>query len=205
MTVCIDSRSVRMEALKSYFSKFRKHRSVSGDRGISPNRRKRNKFRKRSFNDSVSDDEEKNGNIPCPDVDTCSQKSVTAVRNIYEKPLLRDTLSNCSARGTVPKEKSPPPAKPPRKDQVFSVTFQNFLPRDLGIILGVTHDYRTRCRLRSDGSVENSSPCDKNSVIRIIFIKEGSVAGESGRVRVDDEVISVNGWTMVRENTSSAR
>lgn len=197
-----------MEALKSYFSKFRKHRSVSGDRGISPNRRKRNKFRKRSLNDSHSDDDDKSGSITVPLRDNYpfSHKSnVSAVRSIYEKPPLKDTLSNSSKQENPHREKSPPPAKPPRKDQVFTVTFQNFLPRELGIVLGVTQDYRVRCRLRSEGSAESTPICDKNSVIRVIFIKDGSAAGASGQVRVDDEVISVNGWNMARENTSSAR
>jgi hypothetical protein len=200
-----------MEALKSYFNKFRKHRSVSGDRGISPNRKKRNKFRKRSLNDNLSDEEGRNGSVPHGDPDLCLYKNkVSVVRSIYEKPLLRDTLSNSGSQGhgNTHKEKISPPAKPPRRDQVFAVTFQNFLPRDLGIILGLTQeklDYRARTRLRSETSVEFGSPNDKNSIIRIIFIKEGSVAGEDGQVRVDDEVISVNGWNMIRENTGSAR
>lgn len=200
-----------MEALKSYFSKFRKHRSVSGDRGVSPNRRKRNKFRKRSLNDNLSDEEGKNGSVPHGNSDMCLYKcKVSAVRSIYEKPLLRDTLSNCSSQGhgNAFKEKISPPTKPPRRDQVFSVTLQNFLPRDLGIILGLTQeklDYRARTRLRSENAVEIGSPSDKNSIIRIIFIKEGSVASEDGQIRVDDEVISVNGWNMIRENTGSAR
>lgn len=198
-----------MEALKSYFSKFRKHRSVSGDRGISPTRRKRNKFRKRSLNDSHSDDDDKNGSItvdPLRNNDPFSHKSnVSAVRSIYEKPLLMDVLSNCSKQENSHREKSPPPAKPPRKDQVFTVTLQHFLPRELGIVLGVTQDYRVRCRLRSEGSAESTPICDKSSVIRVLFIKDGSAAAASGQVRVDDEVISVNGWNMARENTSSAR
>ncbi|XP_061173402.1 uncharacterized protein LOC133182573 [Saccostrea echinata] len=196
-----------MEALKSYFSKFRKHRSVSGDRGISPNRRKRNKFRKRSLNENLSDEEEKNGKIEHTDFHKSNVSAVTC-RSIYENPLLKDTLTNSSPQEHVHKEKMSPPAKPPRKDQVFSVTFQDFLPQDLGIIVGLTQDqldYRARTRLRSDTAVESGSPCDKNSVIRIIFIKEGSAASENGQVHVDDEVISVNGWNMTRENTGSAR
>ncbi|XP_076465979.1 uncharacterized protein LOC143297465 isoform X2 [Babylonia areolata] len=129
--------------------------------------------------------------------------------------------------------RTPPPSKPPRKDQVFSV---EILPRggcDLGIEVDAvpitTRDRSGSCdRSRENGwgSLSNVSssaspspspsqghggsrfgtlPPNPGTVIRVVGVSDGGEARRDGRVKVNDELIEINGKSLLRESKESVR
>lgn len=134
---------------------------------------------------------------------------------------VRDSLPLAST-GTFNRDfaRTPPPSKPPRKDQIFTVELLTGDNNDLGIEIDAVPIAR-RGRRGSDGEAENgwsskgnyvsSSPCGYGSplvhgcAMRVVLVKQGSVAHKDGRTKVNDEVIDINGKSMVRETKEAAR
>lgn len=97
-----------------------------------------------------------------------------------------------------------PPAKPPRKDQVFTVQVNNPHPpqcEDIGIVVDsvvmTPHHHR---RSGSDGQAFSQHP-----VLKVIGIVEGSLTHRDGRVKIGDEIVDINGQSMLREGPERAR
>ncbi|KAL8583898.1 hypothetical protein ACOMHN_009651 [Nucella lapillus] len=126
--------------------------------------------------------------------------------------------------------RTPPPSKPPRKDQVFSVEIFPRVGAELGLdIESVPISYRDRSdssdRTRENGwgSMNNVSsnaaspvpqtpgsrfgtlPPNPGCVIRVVGVQEGGEARRDGRVKVNDEVIEINGKSLLRESKESVR
>lgn len=112
--------------------------------------------------------------------------------------------------------KSPAPSKPPRKDQIFSVEFLNVKSDQA---LGIELDYAPSSFL--DNALSNghthhrdhhsnskpyiSSPVQNFNPLKIVSIRDGSVARAEGRLKVGDEIIDINGRSLVKISRSEAR
>ena len=134
--------------------------------------------------------------------------------------------------GTLGREcaRTPPPSKPPRKDQVFSVELITGGVKDLGIEVdavaissrdrsgscdGVAdHCWGSRTSVSSPSASPavtspvsgfGSLPPTPGCVMRVVGVKDGSVARLDGRVKVNDELIDVNGKSLLRESKESVR
>ena len=226
-----------MDTIKTYFNRFRKLSSVSGDRSNSrsPKRRKKDGLtRNGSLNENLTKSYP-NGDTSCAIQLLRERASDTLVKNdsgenMYRsngisfrgrvagsKPSKDQSAMSTSLSGpgvSIPRrrDKTPPPAKPPRKDKVFSVSFECENGKELGLVLdsvpAASVDSSPRARLCSEGAIEQGlSPLASYSshVVRVAFIKSGSPAHVDGQVRVHDEVVDINGWNMMKENTGSAR
>ncbi|XP_060062786.1 tyrosine-protein phosphatase non-receptor type 13-like [Ylistrum balloti] len=221
-----------MDTLRSYFNKFKKFPSVSSSSGSMDLKSseklirqgslgrmtKTPRFRFSSEHKTHAQDENTtvNGKAKLFNTETeavmLEKGRVSSLKRIYEK---RDK----------PREKTPPPAKPPRKDQIFKVEFEKTNGQDLGIILDAgdiqelngsvnTSDkngfQRTESRLKSDSYVgcvkEGITLYRQNvNVVKVVLIKDGSLAQKNGLIQVNDEILAVNEWPLEKETINSAR
>lgn len=122
--------------------------------------------------------------------------------------------------------RTPPPSKPPRKDQVFSVELVTGGGKKLGIEIDAVaissrdrsgscdgaapaHSWGSRSNVSSPSLTHafgvGSLPPTPGCVMRVVGVKEGGVARMDGRVKVNDELIDVNGKSLLRESQESAR
>ncbi|XP_069137739.1 multiple PDZ domain protein-like isoform X2 [Argopecten irradians] len=222
-----------MDTLRSYLNKFKKFPSVSSSSGSMDLKSSEKLIRKGSlgritrsprfrFNSEhkthsmKSETTHSNGNISIFNSETdavmLEKGRVSSLKRIYEK---KDKL----------REKTPPPAKPPRKDQIFKVEFEKTNGQDLGIILdsGDVHELNGNgkaldsngfrhptSRLKSDSYIacvkEGISLCKPNAnVVKVVLIKDGSLAQKNGSIQVSDEILAVNEWPLENETINSAR
>ncbi|XP_033749281.1 uncharacterized protein LOC117333969 [Pecten maximus] len=220
-----------MDTLRSYFNKFKKFPSVSSSSGSMDLKSSEKFIRKGSlgrmtksprfrFNSDnkahVKDDNPtSNGNINIFTAETdpvmLEKGRVTSLKRMYEK---KDKS----------REKTPPPAKPPRKDQIFKVEFEKTNGQDLGIILdsGDVQDLNgsvntldkgfrhTESRLKSDsyvGCLKEGITLykPKANVVKVVLIKEGSLAQKNGSIQISDEILAVNEWPLENETINNAR
>ncbi|ESO94570.1 hypothetical protein LOTGIDRAFT_161271 [Lottia gigantea] len=108
--------------------------------------------------------------------------------------------------------RSTPPSKPPRKDQIFSVEFGDLQGIDFGITID-SSPLAPRPRKFSDSGTDSFSsesngtppPSGLSTSIKVTSIRTPSIAQFDGRIKVNDEIIDINGRSMLRENTVSAR
>lgn len=132
---------------------------------------------------------------------------VTSLKRMYEK---NDKL----------REKTPPPAKPPRKDQIFKVEFEKTNGQDLGLIVDsggmpvsngsvstLDNGNVGRNRLKSDSyiGINGGTRLYTGNVVKVVLIKDSSLAQKNGAIQVSDEIVEVNGWSLEKETVSSAR
>ncbi|OWF46400.1 hypothetical protein KP79_PYT01431 [Mizuhopecten yessoensis] len=223
-----------METLRSYFNKFKKFPSVTSSSGSMDLKSSEKVIRKGSLGritrsprfrlnleqkTHVNDENTSaNGTITCSifnkdsDAVMLEKGRVTSLKRIYEK---RDKS----------REKTPPPAKPPRKDQIFRVEFEKTNGQDLGIILDSggaqesngsvnTSDNngfrRTESRLKSDSymgcMLEGITLYGQNvNVVKVVLIKDESLAQKNGLIQVSDEILAVNDWPLEKETINGAR
>lgn len=196
-----------MDTLKSYFSKFKKFPSVSSSttsnvksdkltRKGSWGRFTRNG--RRNGSERIKDKKElTNGDITTDSTKLAHIKRgrIKTTTGVYE---------NCHMV---------PPLKPPRKDQIFSVTFNTFQDKEFGLVLDtVTASIQTqsdefRGKLNSESAIEHlqSRTEDFVCVTKVISIKEGSLVHTDDRIKVNDEILEINGWSLKKETTHSAR
>ena len=105
-----------------------------------------------------------------------------------------------------------PPTKPPRRDQVFVVEFKKLKSQILGIVLDVASqtcstDNSTDKLSGDTGVYESNDDMGSRTIapVRVIKIQENSVAYKDGRIRVNDEVIDINGIPLIGETCNSVR
>lgn len=84
-----------------------------------------------------------------------------------------------------------PPAKPPRRDQIFSVQFNKIEDEELGV--GI------------DAGSEINNGKSILTIKKIVYISEIALAGRDGRLRVGDEIIDINGHPLHHETVASSR
>nr|KAG5703095.1 hypothetical protein BaRGS_012157 [Batillaria attramentaria] len=121
--------------------------------------------------------------------------------------------------------RTPPPTKPPRKDQIFSVELLTNGTNDLGIEIDAVPISVTRERSGSEGGAGNcwgsrsnlvspqsgsqglgfGSPVLSGCAMRVVVVRGQSVAHKDGRIKVNDEVIDLNGKSLLRETKESVR
>lgn len=136
--------------------------------------------------------------------------------------------------------RTPPPSKPPRKDQVFTVALvTSGAGSELGLEVdavatasthrdrsgscdagGATADpsWGSRSSVCSPPTSSSSSlahapspglgallPPTPGCVMRVVGVTEGGVVRRDGRVKVNDELIDVNGKSLLRESKESVR
>ena len=104
-----------------------------------------------------------------------------------------------------------PPAKPPRKDHVFSVEFRINEP---GESLGISLDHHT-CPpdILSNALSPNMEKYDSYdelfyktiSPIKVVHIVDGSLAEANGQIHLQDEVLEINGRSVQGETIEKAR
>ncbi|KAL4227693.1 hypothetical protein ACF0H5_013128 [Mactra antiquata] len=107
-----------------------------------------------------------------------------------------------------------PPAKPPRKDQIFTVELQVDNPYNFGLVLGNTapsnsvFDDRLLNRPAAHGDLNDS--IDEMSYmtispIKVVDIVEGSAIARHGSMQVYDEIIEINNQHVQGETIVNAR
>lgn len=122
--------------------------------------------------------------------------------------------------------RTPPPTKPPRKDQIFTVDLLTNGATDLGIDIDAVPLTLTRERSGSEGGGAGTSWGSRSNLVspqagsqgtgfgspvlagcamRVVSVRGQSVAHKDGRIKVNDELIDVNGKSMLRETKESAR
>ncbi|KAL8601177.1 hypothetical protein ACOMHN_002984 [Nucella lapillus] len=128
--------------------------------------------------------------------------------------------------------RTPPPSKPPRKDRVFCVELTMKVgEEDVGLEVEVVplgtgsggrhaagevpRDLQASGGRRSGVPLPSSSPTLQQGsglppstplcAVRVVVVREGGAAEREGRVRVKDEVVEVNGKTLLRESEDTAR
>lgn len=105
-----------------------------------------------------------------------------------------------------------PPTKPPRKDQVFVVDFRKFKGLNFGVVLDVlpnTCPFNNSVdRVLGDTGVHDSNEDITSKTIApvvVIKIQKGSLADKDGRIKVNDEIVDINGIPLIGETCNSVR
>ncbi|KAK6180361.1 hypothetical protein SNE40_012531 [Patella caerulea] len=182
-----------MDAIKSYFSKIFP---------ASPTRKgscKLNRTRK--------------SDVGLGSTDTLPHRTAsTSQIEDYDGKLKRHMTATIGGHYRQGQSKSTPPSKPPRKDQVFTVEFRNIQGLDVGIVIDTT-PLPSRTRNLSDSGTDSFSsssngtppPSAFSTSIKVTSIRPRSLAQFDGRIKINDEIIDINGRSMLRENVGSAR
>ncbi|XP_067666650.1 inaD-like protein [Haliotis asinina] len=188
-----------MDTLKSYFSRIFPPNST-GRRGSLKNRR-----------GGKSQYDFGKGTLPA------RAASTSQVETDDEMDLPRDRRIATFMSESRNKElsKSPPPTKPPRKDQIFCVEFYQPRGKELGIVIDSVPIVFARPRTASDSGNESyrssngvmapNASSTQTSAFRVVLIKAGSLAYADGRIKINDEIIDINGRSLLKETLESVR
>lgn len=192
-----------MDALKSYFNKMKilpNHGSRSwkfhrkGNNGRNGTKGKYN--RSKSQNDAAF---EPSGGLDF--LDGKENVAVTKSGTLVAREPGRESLRS-------------PPAKPPRKDQIFTVDLQVDDPGNFGLLLGSTapnstfHQDRVLDR-HTHGDAQNDSMDEMSymtlSPIKVVDIVESSAIATQGCIQLYDEIIDINNQHVQGESIHDAR
>lgn len=190
-----------MDALKSYFTKmkilpghgqksWRFHRK--GGKNDSKGKYSRSKSQNDAGYDSPSSMDILEGKE--------NVESVSKTGTLISREPLRESAKS-------------PPAKPPRKDQMFTLNFVLTEGDSLGLELGNTAGNSCMAgsvpdRLAIDNRLHDSIDelsYSTISPIKVVNIIDGSVVQTDGGIQLYDEIIAINGKSIQGESTQGAR